>query len=142
MDRKDWALLAIAAAEGDPLGPVQLQKSLFLLGESGLVDSDAGRFYVFSKYNYGPFSQSIYHDAEVLEGEGMVSISRSGSVRQYRASRRGKTRADELKEQADPGAVEYLGRVVKWACSLTFAQLVRSIYAQFPEYRENSVFSG
>ena len=32
MDRKDWTLLAIAAAKGEPLDPAQLQKSLFVLG--------------------------------------------------------------------------------------------------------------
>ncbi len=31
--RRDWTLLAVAAAGGAPLTPVQSQKILFLLGE-------------------------------------------------------------------------------------------------------------
>jgi len=31
--RRDWTLLAVAAAGGAPLTPVQLQKTLSLLGE-------------------------------------------------------------------------------------------------------------
>ena len=115
MEKKDWNMLAIAAAEGEPLGPVQLQKSLFLLGKMRLAEAASSGFYEFAKYHYGPFSREIYWDAEALEGEGLVVISRPSVVRQYRASRRGLERAEELRASADPSAVEYLGRVVKWA---------------------------
>ena len=38
MDKKDALLLVIAAGEDTPLTPVQLQKSLFLVGKSNLSD--------------------------------------------------------------------------------------------------------
>ncbi len=142
MKREDWTMLAIAAAEGEPLGPVQLQKSLFLLGQADSVGSEDESFYRFSKYHYGPFSREIYYDADALERQRMVIITRDGPVRQYRASAAGLERARQLEDIVPASAIEYLGRVVRWACTLTFRQLVRSIYAQFPEYEENSVFAG
>ena len=50
-------------------------------------------------------------------------------------------RALQLRE-ANPRAAAYLDQVVKWALSLSFTQLVRAIYEQYPEMREKSVFVG
>ena len=49
MTRHDWLLLVLAAAEGDALSPLQLQKSLFLVGHglAGLVSTD---FYDFQPH--------------------------------------------------------------------------------------------
>ena len=50
LDRKDWALLAIAnAGHGVSLSPVQLQKSLFLLGRE-LGSKVGANFYDFQPY--------------------------------------------------------------------------------------------
>ena len=35
---------------------------------------------------------------------------------------------------------EYISRVFQWVRALSFEQLVRAIYAQYPEMKENSVF--
>src|SRR5439155_6656754 len=52
--RSAWVLLALLAAEGHSLTPVQLQKCLFLLGSRR--PKDVGRdFYHFRPYDYGPF---------------------------------------------------------------------------------------
>jgi hypothetical protein len=121
---------------------VQLQKSLFLLGTNfaKVVGSD---FYDFLPYNYGPFNASIYADAERLERDGLVAIKRDSLQRwrEYVATNDGLTRARELAAKTEPGASDYLRRVVLWAKSLTFQQLVGTIYKNFPSYRVNSVFS-
>ena len=39
LQKKDWTLLAIALADGQPLSPVQLQKSVFLFGKAVLYHS-------------------------------------------------------------------------------------------------------
>ncbi len=142
MIKKDWTLLTIAAAEGSPLGPVQLQKCLFLLDRMKLATVDKDSFYEFAPYHYGPFSREIYRDADDLERSGLIMISRDGAVRQYRASSHGLKRAEQLRGETDPSTVDYLGRVVEWARSLSFQDLVRAIYAEFPEYKQNSVFEG
>lgn len=135
MTKRDWTLLAIAAADGEPLSPVQLQKILFLLGEFKLKGK---RFYRFVPYNYGPFDPEIYRDAETLEAEGLISITSGGRWKGYAATPRGLAVADRI--NANPDAKDYLRRVVTWARSLSFQELLRAIYARFPEYRANSVF--
>jgi hypothetical protein len=143
MTKRDWTLLAIAAAEGEPLTPVQLQKALFLLGK--MKPGSVGRhYYKFIPYNYGPFDGSIYRDAESLAGDGYVAIqpSQQGKWVQYAATARGSLIAKQLEAAADPSAADYLRRVVVWVRSLSFQDLVKAIYTHYPEYKANSVFQG
>ena len=143
MERKDWTLLALAAAEGQTLTPVQLQKVLFLLGKKipGAVGTE---FYEFHAYNYGPFDSQVYVDAEELGRDSLVVISPVSGQRwsEFSISKLGLDRASEVAKQADEKAVEYLGRVVEWARKKSFAELVRAVYHEYPEFRKNSVFQG
>jgi uncharacterized protein YwgA len=139
--KRDWTLMAIASAEGQPLSPVQLQKSLFLLSRNVKTGKD---FYTFSPYNYGPFCQQIYSDAEDLAAQGFVEMRRrpGESWFEYSITKAGMEKALALEQKADPAASAYLDKAVAWARSLSFADLVRSIYKHFPEFRKNSVFQG
>jgi hypothetical protein len=140
MNRQDWTLLAISFGGEAGLSPVQLQKSLFLLGRE--LPEDLGEFYTFVAHNYGPFSKAIYHDAELLAGQGLVAISSAPwqSYPVYRVTGSGAARAEALVQSAGPAAAGYLRTVVKWARSRSFAELVSAIYAKYPEFRVNSVF--
>ncbi len=140
MTKRDWVLLSLFAAEGHSLQPVQLQKSLFLLGQSGTVN---GRwFFKFVPYDYGPYSRAIYDEADVLRDEGLVAVTPSPHVkwRQYSLSSAGRDEATALVAKASPRAWSYLGSAVEWVQSLSFTELVRSIYAHFPDFKRNSVF--
>lgn len=143
MNRKDWALLAICAANGKGLSPVQLQKTLFLLGRE-LPKAVGNGYYDFKAYHYGPFDRHVYDDAERLAAAGEVAITqREGeNWNRYLATAEGCSRADSIKEQAPHDAVEYLNRVVQWALRQSFQQLVRAVYEKYPEMRANSVFQG
>lgn len=140
MKRRDWTLLTIAAASR-PVSPVQLQKSLFLLGQNlpKVVGSD---FYSFTPYNYGPFDAAVYQDAEELERNGLLLEARvpGGWWREYSPTREGLRAAAALEREAPAGALKYLAQVVGWAQSLSFQQLVRAIYKQYPSFKANSVF--
>ncbi len=142
MDRKDWVLLALAAAPEKTLQPVQLQKSLFLVWKRihGIKDE----FYSFTPYHYGPFSKEVYHDADQLATEGMVLVipQFGTSWSKYSLSSEGEKRVDILKGVADPQVSEYLAKAVQWAAKLSFRQLVSAIYEAYPDYRANSVFQG
>lgn len=142
MQREDWTLLALSKAYPKPLSPVQLQKSLFLLGTelSEVVGHD---FYVFEAYHYGPFDKDIYSDADGLASDGFVTVSQSPrGWREYSATVEGVSRAHKLEKKLLPAAVAYLGEVVRWAQKQSFQSLVRNIYARYPSYRRNSVFRG
>ena len=141
MERKTWTLLAIAAGGDSGLEPVELQKSLFLLGE--YCREEVGEpFYEFEPWDYGPFDPAVYDDARELEGEGLVSIGRVPGRRwsDYRITRKGAERAEALKSEVPARASKYLSAIVAWAKRLSFAELVTSIYARFPQYKANSIF--
>src|SRR5262245_55099470 len=125
-------MLAISSARGRGLSPVQLQKVLFLLGkELPLVVGD--RFYQFQPYNYGPFDKNVYQDAEGLSFAGYVSIANSTSVTEYSATPEGLAYAELIRAKAPQRGIEYLGKIVEWAQSLSFSGLVRAIYNKYPE---------
>jgi len=138
--RRHWVLLAIAAAEGEPLTPVQLQKSLFLLGK--LSEKKPKDFYNFVPYNYGPFDAAIYHDAERLSEDGLIIIRQSPGQRwnEYAATASGLTHAKELEAEIPARTAKHLRRLVAWTRPFSFQELVRLIYKLFPAYRVQSVF--
>jgi hypothetical protein len=137
MTRSDWTLLVLAAAEGAPLQPVQLQKVLFMLGKR-LPHEVADHFYHFEPYHYGPFDADVYRDAEYMAAQGLVTIG-AGRWKTYAATPSGYVRAQKLAAER-PAAARFVGQLVGWARSLSFEQLVKSVYAEFPEYRVRSVF--
>ena len=139
--RKHWALLAIYFNGGEPMSPVQLQKTLFLLGKECSRDV-GGDFYDFKPYNYGPFDADVYRDASDLASEGLVRLLSQPwrSWVEYTTTPEGESRAEELKGQASERAVSFLRAAVEWARPLSFQQLVTAIYRRYPEQRANSVF--
>lgn len=143
MNRKDWLLLVIAAADGQEFTPAQLQKSVFLLGEERreALDED---FYEFEPYHYGPFCLDVYLDAEALEKQGLIAIhiNRSGRWQEYRATVDGLNRALVLKESVEEEVVLLIREKVAWTRNLSFQELIKNIYRQYPRFRANSVFSG
>jgi len=143
MNRTDWTLLAICAANGKGLSPVQLQKALFLLGRE-LTDAVGSGYYDFRPYHYGPFDRQVYADAEGLAAAGEVAIARreGENWNRYLATAEGCARAEGVKHGAPSEAVDYLNRVVQWALRQSFQQLVRAVYDKYPEMRANSVFQG
>jgi hypothetical protein len=142
MDRKDFVLMVVAAGEDTPLTPVQLQKSLFLIEKN--LPSVPDHFYEFEPYHYGPFDADVYSDADTLEGEGLLLSMRSskGTWTDRMITPSGLRRAEEVEEGLPENVRKYIHDVVKWAQSLTFTDLVRSIYTQYPNYKQNSVFRG
>lgn len=144
--RKDWCLLVLAAAQGAPLQPVQLQKSLFLIGENVKpVESGLSvNFYAFEPYDYGPFDSNVYADAEELQREGLAYITQHPhrSYRQYAATNLGLQRANEIESRLPAGVCEYVRSVVQWALPRSFNEIVRTIYRQYPAQRARSVFNG
>ena len=73
MQKEDFLLMVVASGKDEPLTPVQLQKSLFLIGEHKDGFSEVPQsFYDFRPYHYGPFDIRVYQDADVLAEQGLV----------------------------------------------------------------------
>lgn len=143
MEKKDFLLLVVAAGDGKPLTPVQLQKTLFLVEQAKLPETPKP-FYEFEPYHYGPFDKDVYIDADSLAVEGLVARlrSESGTWTDTVITPNGSMKAALLKKGLSPPSAKFIADVVQWAQSLTFTELLRAIYEKFPVYRENSVFQG
>ena len=142
MTRHDWLLLVLAAAEGDALSPLQLQKSLFLVGHglAGLVSTD---FYDFQSHAYGPFAASIYHDAEDQQLQGFVAIRpHPRTKREFSLTPAGSNQVKMLVAELHTDAVRYYCEIVQWVQSQTFQELTQAVYEQFPAFAKRSVMPG
>ena len=139
-ERSDWTLLAISLAK-EPATPVQLQKSLFLLGKD-LPSVAKKNYYNFSAYHYGPFASAIYADADALEAEGLVTVSPySGHPRRvYSVTEEGRAAAKAVAVKQSEKS--HLANLMEWAQSQSFADLVSSVYERYPEMRRKSIFRG
>src|SRR5262245_54561340 len=105
MNRADWILLAISAAGGKPLQPVQLQKSWFLRETNG-PEAMGGATFGFTPYDYGPFSADVYREARRLADQGLAAVSqRPGGWSEYAATPAGLAKAERLKGEGQPEAV-------------------------------------
>lgn len=140
LGRIDVLLRIITSAEGDPLSPVQLQKVAFLIGEE-CRDYVPPDYYEFVAYDYGPFCADIYKDTEKLQQEGLITIdlNSEGRWKEYRAAFRSRNHDASL---IPPPLADYINRVVDWAMSLSFRELVSTIYHLYPDYARNSIFRG
>jgi uncharacterized phage-associated protein len=141
--KRDWTLLAISLAEGQPLSPVQLQKSVFLFGELLPRKALPEDFYKFVAYNYGPFCPEVYEDAETLAEEGLVQISSvtAHGYSQYAATPEGIAEGERLRELLPSRVAEHAKAIVDWVRAQSFRGLVSEIYRRYPKYRVNSVFA-
>lgn len=137
VDRQDVLLAIIEAAEGQDLKRVHLQKAVFLVAEEfkgGLPDD----FYKFTKYHFGPYSQKIYRDAEILNDSGCINI-RYGADRRDDAFSIVSDCGIENVELPD-NLKRFIKESVDWVLGMDFQELVRAIYYLYPEYQENSRF--
>ena len=140
MASRECILIAIVAAAGEGgLDRVQLQKSVFLVGEefNGRLPAD---FYQFQPYMYGPFAQEVYADVERLcDGMVIEALSGTGGRPSYRlapGATTGLCGLSDLSENLASG----IRQIVGWVTGMSFDELVRAIYHLYPEQRENSVF--
>jgi uncharacterized protein YwgA len=138
----DWLLIALAASKRGRLTPVQVQKTLFLFGR-GAPDHVGKEFYEFQPYDYGPFSETIYRDLGALAESGAIVMEPAphGRWQVYTITAEGERRGEQAMNELDPKLADYAKRVVDWVTSKSFPDLVRAIYARYPEFKARSVFN-
>ena len=141
MTRRDWLLLLIGL---DPpprgLEPVRIQKALFLLAREGGIPPRER--YWFVPYNYGPMSPRVYRDVDALVRGGLLErLPVPGYAwGRIRATPRGRARASDLAAAARSDALAKLRAIRDEVTALSFADLLETIYARYPEMASASVF--
>lgn len=121
---RDWILLVIGASDG--LLPIQLQRSLYLLGERSPELTRSG-FYRFETVGSGEFSEQVYTDVDSLSKDGLVSIrfSEQDGGRIYRLTPAGAERAKKLEKHVRPDLIQFLRKTVSWVSTRSVDQLLR-----------------
>jgi len=145
MTRRDLVLAILAAAEGRPYTPVQIQKAVFLVCDNVDELIDQGPGFNFQPYDYGPFDSDVYSEIDGLQRQGLAVVAPSprGSWNTYAATDAGIAEANDLFEQEIPDEDgDYIKNISNWVRSLSFSSLVKSIYEEYPEMRANSIFKG
>lgn len=142
MERRESILLVLSLANGEPLSPVKLQKTLFLFGKLLPPELLPPDYYDFAPFDYGPFCGAIYDEARLLASEGLLYIDSSPIRRypEYIATPLGLMRGQSVAESLPEEAVSYATRIVSWVLRQTFASLVSAIYQKYPEYKVKSIF--
>ena len=143
LTRQDWLLLALSKSPRGAMSPVQIQKALFLFSQEadGLIGTE---LYSFEPYDYGPFDAAIYVELRRLMHEGRVrgEWSPGRSWKNYMLTGSGRNVVPTLEKEADPRLTDFLRRTVEWVTERSFSDLLRSVYAAYPEFAVNSVFRG
>ena len=140
LNKDEFVLALMAAADGDAHQPVQIQKLLFLADDK-IGSQLGGPFFHFRPYDYGPFDSDVYHTLERLEVDGKVEIIRGGwAKRTYRLTAEGQRLGEGVMGTLRPGTGEYMKALSAWVRSLSFSELVSAVYKAYPDMRENSVF--
>jgi hypothetical protein len=142
MRRNDVVMAILASASGATLSPAQLQKAAFLLDRNAPDLFDENESFHFEPYDYGPFDKAVYDEAGALSASGLAHIDRTpfGGWKVYSASGQGIEAGRRLLEAMPEDKRSYVERVVEWVRQQSFASLVKSIYAAYPEMKAKSIF--
>lgn len=142
MTQKEIILASMAASDGATHTPVQIQKLLFLIDRK-LSEELGGTFFNFIAYDYGPFDKEIYRLLEELANDDLVEILEEQYIRwkRYRLTFEGQRQGEKILTGLDKDVTSYIKKLSKFVRELSFPQLVSSIYNEYPEMRENSVFA-
>jgi hypothetical protein len=142
MTRDDALLAILAASGGRNYAPAQIQKAVFLITENLPRLVTKGPKYQFEPYDYGPFDRHVYTDCETLAAAGKVEILQGPRWKYYTATDEGVKRGNEILNSLSEIDRKYIVMVSNWVRSLTFEQLVKSIYQKYPKMKVNSIFRG
>lgn len=156
--RPDFLILLLREA-GDIWGITRLQKLLFLLGkESGITDL-VPDYFAHVAYDFGPFDDDVYRDAEGLQQCGLLSTTppprttgsslvptRSGYGDRevdavYHLTDRGRMYADALArgdKGADTAVIDKVRRIVRRYKGMSLNELIAYVYRTYPDTTVNS----
>jgi len=142
MKKQDWLLIYLYLSSKSPLiDPIRIMKGLFLFKME--LKEKLKEFYNFVPYLYGPCSFEIYDDLLKLRLDGLVDELSQPFSRwsYYRLLGRGQGIAEELKNNAPSDLVTKLEAIKVRVTSLSFQNLLREIYRDYPEYARSSVIN-
>lgn len=136
---RDWLLIFLGLPEG-PFRTDQLRitKGMFLFSKKRKAGSVGS--YKFEPYDYGPFSRDLYRDLDALESEGAVRhVEQSGTNRKiFELTAKGRRQFELVVQSLPEGDSQLLTEIKERVTSLNFADLLSSVYQEYPQYAARS----
>ena len=141
MTKEEIILAVMSRSDGASYSPAQIQKLLFLI-DKGVGPSLGGPFFNFIPYHYGPFDKEIYSLLDSLNVRDLVDIDLTSNnrLKTYRLTIDGQKSGSEIVHNLDQKFQAHLKALDSFVRSLSFKDLLRTIYKAYPEMRVNSIF--
>lgn len=144
MQKQDWLLVYLSLpskSKMDLIDPIRIMKGLFLFKME--FKEELGDFYDYKPYFYGPCSFEIYSDLLSLQLEGLVDRCSQPLSRwsYYRLTEKGQEQASILIKDVSSELLTQLKTIKIKVTSLSFLDLLKEIYREYPEYAQNSVIN-
>ena len=140
MDKQSIILAAFSTANDRNFSPVQIQKLLFLI-DKNVGEKIGGPFFNFQPYDYGPFDSEIYTVLNQLISDGLLEqIETSRGWKLYKLTQTGLEKGQLELTNLEQKFQTYFEELASFIHSLSFSQLVSTIYKAYPEMKVNSVF--
>jgi len=145
--RQVYTLLMLYTDNGSPIvGRLRLEKMIFLLDQTVRRKRlhIADKLYDFRPYQYGPFSEEVYDDMELLKDLGLAHIKEKQGEQVFEITDKGKVLVERmLKERAIPSSLFSEVEDIKRRWNRTdLRSLIEYIYKNFKEYTQKSLIRG
>lgn len=132
-----------ATADGQhPLDRIRMQKAVFLLTRRGALGWR--ELYAYKPYDWGPYCRDLVDDLDALAAQGLVRVSQSMGTKYgpYVLTEQGQALADASWRALRSEEQSFLTTVRGYVTSKDFNGLLREVYAEYPEYASESIWSG
>jgi uncharacterized protein YwgA len=139
--KTDYLLLVIGL-DGSIEGRTRLEKILFLTRKEvldRLRTPQATRFYQFTPYRFGPFSEDLYDDLEFLRDNGFIEIRGGSGSEVFSITPKGTTFLEQkVRKRLPPDVLEEVVRLRNKYARLSIQELIVYVYNRYPEYAVKS----
>lgn len=119
--------------------PLRMMKAMFLVSQTG--PGSLHGLFEFQPYSYGPFTPAVYRTAERLRDTGLAAEEAVAgrSWRFLRPTGLGLQRAAELANAVPADELAAIEAAHEFVTSRGFVELLRDLYAKFPNFAVNTV---
>ena len=136
MTKRQKMLLATMAAGGENarFSPIQVQKMFFIIDReaSELID---GPYFDFKAFSYGPHDRAVYEELDAMVEMGVVQAHIDHRNHDYFLSPEGYHQGLVELNRFSGKVVSFMKRLTEWVTSITFQQLVSSIFHKYPDMK-------
>ena len=143
MEKKDWLLVYIylPLPPKNLIDPIRIMKGLFLISKK--LEGKLEKFYEFKPYLYGPCSFEVYRDLLSLNMSGLIDeyTPLNSSWSYYRITKEGEKQAKKLVNEIPKDILKVMKKIKQEVVNLSFLDLLRKVYKEYPDYAKNSIVS-